>query len=74
MAYHWTSFDIPASELEVVPEFSEERVLQVLWNNIRAQGSRSLGNLSPQEQAGGGCVRRGLRGVSGPRGSWTTRP
>ncbi|XP_062322636.1 suppressor of tumorigenicity 14 protein isoform X1 [Osmerus eperlanus] len=45
VAYHWTSFDIPASELEVVPEFSEERVLQVLWNNIRDQGSRVLQNV-----------------------------
>uniref|UniRef100_A0A8C7RSX3 ST14 transmembrane serine protease matriptase n=1 Tax=Oncorhynchus mykiss TaxID=8022 RepID=A0A8C7RSX3_ONCMY len=41
LAYYWTQFDIPAADLEILPEFSEERVLEVLWNGIREQGKRS---------------------------------
>lgn len=41
LAYYWTQFDIPATDLEMLPEFSEERVLEVLWNGIREQGKRS---------------------------------
>lgn len=41
VAYYWTSFDIPASDLEVLPEFSEMGVLSVLRNSIREQATRS---------------------------------
>ncbi|XP_072316578.1 suppressor of tumorigenicity 14 protein homolog [Eucyclogobius newberryi] len=30
IAYYWSQFDIPATDLEVVPEFSEERILEAL--------------------------------------------
>ncbi|XP_041758524.1 suppressor of tumorigenicity 14 protein homolog [Coregonus clupeaformis] len=45
LAYHWTQFDIPAADLEMLPEFSEDRVLEVLWNGIREQGKSSGQNL-----------------------------
>lgn len=37
IAYYWSQFDIPVSDLEVVPEFSEERVLETLENGIKEQ-------------------------------------
>uniref|UniRef100_A0A3B3ZLF5 Uncharacterized protein n=1 Tax=Periophthalmus magnuspinnatus TaxID=409849 RepID=A0A3B3ZLF5_9GOBI len=40
IAYYWSQFDIPPDNLEVVPEFSEERVLEVLEAGI--QKARSL--------------------------------
>ncbi|KAJ8289762.1 hypothetical protein GJAV_G00005060 [Gymnothorax javanicus] len=45
MAYHWTRFDIPASDLEDLPEFTEERVIQVLRSGIRQEGKRSAQTL-----------------------------
>lgn len=34
IAYYWSQFDIPVDELENLPEFSEERVLDTLENGI----------------------------------------
>ncbi|CAG12052.1 unnamed protein product, partial [Tetraodon nigroviridis] len=34
IAYYWSQFDIPVHDLEILPIFSEERVLSVLENNI----------------------------------------
>uniref|UniRef100_A0A8C6KL67 ST14 transmembrane serine protease matriptase n=1 Tax=Nothobranchius furzeri TaxID=105023 RepID=A0A8C6KL67_NOTFU len=41
MAYYWSQFDIPVSDLEMVPEFSEERVLDALDAGIKEQKTRS---------------------------------
>ncbi|XP_068592623.1 suppressor of tumorigenicity 14 protein homolog [Cebidichthys violaceus] len=41
-AYYWSQFDIPVEDLEVVPEFSEERVLETLENGLKEQ--RSMGS------------------------------
>lgn len=30
IAYYWSQFDIPVEDLEILPEFSEERVLETL--------------------------------------------
>uniref|UniRef100_A0A3P8T8K2 ST14 transmembrane serine protease matriptase n=1 Tax=Amphiprion percula TaxID=161767 RepID=A0A3P8T8K2_AMPPE len=43
-AYYWSQFDIPASDQEIVPEFSEERVLEALevgFQEKRRTASRS---------------------------------
>ncbi|XP_034553462.1 suppressor of tumorigenicity 14 protein [Notolabrus celidotus] len=42
LAYYWSQFDIPIDDLEIVPEFSEERVLETLENGITAK-SRTAG-------------------------------
>lgn len=45
MAYYWSQFYVPASDLEMVPEFSEERVLDALESGIkhsRGMSSRSM--------------------------------
>lgn len=34
IAYYWSQFDIPIDDLEILPEFSEERVLDRLENSI----------------------------------------
>ncbi|XP_040899744.1 suppressor of tumorigenicity 14 protein homolog [Toxotes jaculatrix] len=39
IAYYWSQFDIPVEDLEIVPEFSEERVLDALENGIKDQRS-----------------------------------
>ncbi|XP_047454013.1 suppressor of tumorigenicity 14 protein homolog [Mugil cephalus] len=36
LAYYWSQFDIPVSDLEILPEFSEERVLDALENGNKA--------------------------------------
>ncbi|XP_042346441.1 suppressor of tumorigenicity 14 protein [Plectropomus leopardus] len=36
-AYFWSQFDIPVEDQEIVPEFSEERVLDALENGIAAR-------------------------------------
>lgn len=41
MAYHWSQFDIPQTEQEVVPELTEERVVEALRRSIRAEGRRT---------------------------------
>ncbi|KAM7420562.1 hypothetical protein PAMA_015003 [Pampus argenteus] len=46
IAYYWSQFDIPVRDLEVVPEFSEERVLKTLENGIKEKHStRSSTNI-----------------------------
>lgn len=42
IAYFWSQFDIPVEELEIVPEFSEERVLEALENGLKEQRLVSL--------------------------------
>lgn len=37
IAYYWSQFDIPVEDLEIVPEFSEERVLEVLESGLKEQ-------------------------------------
>ncbi|XP_031432697.1 suppressor of tumorigenicity 14 protein homolog [Clupea harengus] len=34
-AYHWVQFDIPAEDLEMLPEVSEERMMEVLSSQIQ---------------------------------------
>ncbi|XP_036393922.1 suppressor of tumorigenicity 14 protein homolog [Megalops cyprinoides] len=41
LAYHWTQFNIPAENLEDLPQFTEERVIKVLRAGIRQEGKRS---------------------------------
>ncbi|KAM4735764.1 suppressor of tumorigenicity 14 protein isoform 2-T2 [Anableps anableps] len=40
IAYYWSQFDIPVTDLEIVPEFSEERVLDALEKGVALQSSR----------------------------------
>ncbi|KAJ8378927.1 hypothetical protein AAFF_G00232920 [Aldrovandia affinis] len=40
-AYHWTQFSVPSSDLEVLPQFTEERVIQLLRSGVRKEGKRS---------------------------------
>ncbi|XP_069552334.1 suppressor of tumorigenicity 14 protein homolog [Brachyistius frenatus] len=47
IGYYWSQFDIPASDLAVVPEFSEERVLETLESGIEDQ--RSMASSSDVE-------------------------
>ncbi|XP_033959295.1 suppressor of tumorigenicity 14 protein homolog [Pseudochaenichthys georgianus] len=42
IAYYWSEFIIPVEDLEIEPEFSVERVLEVLEKGMKEQ--RSLGN------------------------------
>ncbi|KAM8869239.1 suppressor of tumorigenicity 14 protein homolog [Spinachia spinachia] len=42
IAYYWSQFDIPVEDLEVEPEFSEELILETLWNGLKEQ--RSMGS------------------------------
>lgn len=37
IAYYWSQFDVPVNDLEIVPEFSEERVLEVLENGVEVK-------------------------------------
>lgn len=39
IAYYWSQFDIPVEDLEIVPEFSEERVLETLELGIAERRS-----------------------------------
>ncbi|XP_022617673.1 suppressor of tumorigenicity 14 protein homolog [Seriola dumerili] len=43
-AYYWSQFDIPYEDLDILPEFSEERVLEALERGIKEQ--RSVASLS----------------------------
>lgn len=45
LAYYWTNFHIPGKDQELVPEFSEERVLEALENNL-LQRNRQTGGSS----------------------------
>lgn len=41
IAYHWTRFVVPPTELEMLPMLTEERVLELLRRGIRQEGKRS---------------------------------
>ncbi|XP_052472363.1 suppressor of tumorigenicity 14 protein homolog [Carassius gibelio] len=45
IAYHWSQFDIPENDQEIVPELSEERVVRALMRGIRQEG-RQVGNIA----------------------------
>ncbi|XP_069393413.1 suppressor of tumorigenicity 14 protein homolog [Paralichthys olivaceus] len=47
IAYYWSQFDIPPDDLEIVPEFSEERVLDALESSLNMQ--RTMGNIKIRE-------------------------
>lgn len=40
LAYHWSQFDIPEMDQEIVPELTEQRVIEALQKNIRHEGKR----------------------------------
>ncbi|KAF7665760.1 hypothetical protein LDENG_00132440 [Lucifuga dentata] len=48
-AYHWSQFDIPVDELDVLPEFSEDQVLEVLSKGILEHGRQSQQNIKITE-------------------------
>ncbi|KAL0984999.1 hypothetical protein UPYG_G00151650 [Umbra pygmaea] len=41
LAYYWILFDIPATDLEILPQFSEYRVLDVMKKSLKELGKRS---------------------------------
>ncbi|XP_016407472.1 suppressor of tumorigenicity 14 protein homolog [Sinocyclocheilus rhinocerous] len=45
LAYHWSQFDIPETDQEIVPELTEERVVEALRRSIRQEGKR-VGNIA----------------------------
>ncbi|KAM3613535.1 uncharacterized protein V6R79_001070 [Siganus canaliculatus] len=49
IAYYWSQFDIPVEDLEIVPEFSEERVLETLEMGIKGQRSPSSSDIQISE-------------------------
>lgn len=40
LAYHWSQFDIPERDKEIVPELTEERVVEALRRSFRQEGKR----------------------------------
>uniref|UniRef100_A0A671Q2K7 Suppressor of tumorigenicity 14 protein-like n=1 Tax=Sinocyclocheilus anshuiensis TaxID=1608454 RepID=A0A671Q2K7_9TELE len=44
LAYHWSQFDIPETDQEIVPELSEDRVVEALRRGIR-QGGKKIGSV-----------------------------
>ncbi|KAG1951968.1 suppressor of tumorigenicity 14 protein homolog isoform X1 [Pimephales promelas] len=40
LAYHWSQFDIPEMDQEIVPELTEQRVIEALQKTIRQEGKR----------------------------------
>lgn len=49
IAYYWSKFDIPINNLEVVPQFSEMRVLAALEAGIKAQRNMAPAELKIRE-------------------------
>nr|XP_040022216.1 suppressor of tumorigenicity 14 protein homolog isoform X1 [Gasterosteus aculeatus aculeatus] len=50
IAYYWSQFDIPVEDLSVVPQFSEDRVLETLENGLKMQRSMaSTGSIQIRE-------------------------
>ncbi|KPP74300.1 suppressor of tumorigenicity 14 protein-like [Scleropages formosus] len=45
LVYYWTKFEIPPADLELAPQFTEDRIKQVLRNKIRQVGDNSGSNL-----------------------------
>ena len=44
IAYYWSQFDVPVEDLAILPEFSEERVLDTLENGFKAMRSMASRN------------------------------
>lgn len=40
LAYHWSQFDVPEMDQEIVPELTEQRVIEALQKSIRQEGKR----------------------------------
>lgn len=40
LAYHWSQFDVPEMDMEIVPELTEQRVIEALQKSIRQEGKR----------------------------------
>ncbi|KAI2656410.1 hypothetical protein H4Q32_013338 [Labeo rohita] len=40
LAYHWSQFDIPETDQEIVPELTEDRVVEALRRSVRQEGKR----------------------------------
>uniref|UniRef100_A0A3Q3VWP1 Uncharacterized protein n=1 Tax=Mola mola TaxID=94237 RepID=A0A3Q3VWP1_MOLML len=50
IAYYWSQFNVPVGDLEIVPEFTEERVLEALENVIKTErGVESYKNMQISE-------------------------
>ncbi|XP_058502999.1 suppressor of tumorigenicity 14 protein homolog isoform X2 [Solea solea] len=49
LAYYWSQFVIPVEDLEIVPEFSEERVLETLEKVLNEPRTASTGNIKISE-------------------------
>ncbi|XP_026227487.1 suppressor of tumorigenicity 14 protein homolog isoform X1 [Anabas testudineus] len=49
LAYYWSRFDVPASDLELAAEVSEDRVLDALETGIKHSRSVSSGNFKISE-------------------------
>uniref|UniRef100_A0A6Q2ZN26 Zmp:0000001114 n=1 Tax=Esox lucius TaxID=8010 RepID=A0A6Q2ZN26_ESOLU len=49
LAYYWIMFDVPAADLEILPLFSEYRILDVLKKKFRELGKRSGQHLQISE-------------------------
>lgn len=76
IAYYWSQFDIPVKDLEYLPQFSEERVLETLQNGIvgkrATQGSIDIEEVTAScRYPGGGQVGQSPRGGAL---AWTTAP
>ena len=57
MAYYWTQFDIPPSDLEVLPEFTEELIQETLWTGVQQHGRQSRQNIQITEVTASGEYR-----------------
>ncbi|XP_072572554.1 suppressor of tumorigenicity 14 protein homolog isoform X3 [Paramormyrops kingsleyae] len=40
LVYYWSRFDIPVTELEIISQFTDERIISVLRGSIRAEGNQ----------------------------------
>ncbi|XP_052432871.1 suppressor of tumorigenicity 14 protein homolog [Carassius gibelio] len=45
LAYHWSQFDVPAADQEIVPELTGERVVEALRRSIQQEG-RHVGSIA----------------------------
>ena len=57
VAYYWTQFDIPPSDLEVLPEFTEELIQETLWTGVQQHGRQSRQNIQITEVTASGEYR-----------------
>lgn len=64
IAYYWSQFDIPVEDLEIVPEFSEERVLETLENGIKERSTANLNDIKITEVTASCRYHRGQVGGS----------